>query len=147
MKNRHHRLATIGIALTIMLVVGSAAAVATDKPQNATGVQDDASVAVNLTAIHDPMSRSYDSDCLKCHAAILEESTRDPRVLAFHQAMIPYVPGYNARKGVQNAHCITCHRDAVDFDQESGTSLRRTVSIESCVYCHGRTGPGPVYFK
>lgn len=103
--------------------------------------------SVNLTAIHDPLSRQYDGNCLGCHADILKQSSQDPRILAFHQAMIPYTPGYNARKGAQNVNCITCHREAIDFRQESGTSLRRTVSIESCVYCHGRTGPGPVYFE
>lgn len=100
-----------------------------------------------LNGIHDPMSRSYDSKCLSCHASILKEGTSDPRILSFHQAMLPYVPGYNARKGPQNSNCTMCHRDAIDFTQESGSSLRRTVSVESCVYCHSRSGPGPNYYE
>jgi hypothetical protein len=78
---------------------------------------------------------------------VLKETTSDPRILTFHQAMLPYVPGYSARKGPQDANCVMCHRDAIDFQQESGTSLRRTVSVDSCVYCHGRSGPGPQYYE
>jgi hypothetical protein len=106
-----------------------------------------AETARNLNAIHDPLSRGYDSRCLGCHASVLKETTSDPRILTFHQAMLPYVPGYNARKGPQDANCVMCHRDAIDFQQESGASLRRTVSVDSCVYCHGRSGPGPRYYE
>lgn len=108
---------------------------------------DDATDAINLTGIHDPRSLTYDENCLGCHASILTQSSSDPRILPFHQAMIPYTPGYNAHKGTQNKNCVTCHRDAIDFRQESGSSLRRTVSIESCAYCHGPSGPGPVYYR
>lgn len=131
-------LAAGALVLVILLLVTPAGA--DEKAAGATAPQ-------NLTAIHDPLSRAYDSNCLGCHAEILKQSSSDPRVLAFHQAMIPYTPGYNARKGAQNKNCTTCHQDAIDFQQESGVSLRRTVNIESCVYCHGRSGPGPVYFK
>lgn len=106
-----------------------------------------AGAGANLNAIHDPHSRSYDSNCLGCHTDVLTRSTKDPRILTFHQAMLPYVPGYNARKGPQNVNCVMCHRDAIDFEQESGSSLRRTVSVDSCVYCHGRSGPGPNYYE
>ena len=131
-------LAAAALVLVILLLVAPAGA--DEKAASATAPQ-------NLTAIHDPLSRAYDSNCLSCHADILKQSSSDPRVLAFHQAMIPYTPGYNARKGAQNKNCVTCHRDAIDFRQESGISLRSSVSIESCVYCHGRSGPGPVYYK
>ncbi|MBK9091094.1 MAG: hypothetical protein IPL90_19485 [Holophagales bacterium] len=103
--------------------------------------------AVNATAIHDPESSSYRSDCLTCHAAILKETSQDPRVQTFHNAMLPFTPGYNPRKGAQNTNCVFCHRAAVDFTQESGAELRRTVSVEACVSCHSRSGPGPVYYK
>lgn len=118
-------------ALALLVLLGASAAAA----------------AANLNAIHDPHSRSYDSNCLGCHARVLSETTKDPRVLTFHQAMLPYVPGYSARKGPQNANCVMCHRDAIDFEQESGSSLRRTVSVDSCIYCHGRSGPGPNYYE
>ena len=103
--------------------------------------------AVNATAIHDPQSPSYKSDCLTCHAAILKESSQDPRVQTFHNAMLPFTPGYNPRKGPDNKNCVFCHRAAIDFTQESGAELRRTVSVEACVSCHSRSGPGPVYYK
>ena len=147
MKTKHNPAAAIGLALAIVIALchpglASPASSGAKAPQAVTE-----SGATNLTGIHDPLSRNYDSDCLKCHASILKQSSKDPRILAFHQAMIPYTPGYSARKGVQNKNCVTCHRDAIDFSQESGSSLRRTVSVESCVYCHGRTGPGPVYYE
>ncbi len=103
--------------------------------------------AVNATAIHDPESSSYRSDCLTCHAALLKATTLDPRVQTFHNAMLPFTPGYNPRKGAQNANCVFCHRSAVDFTQESGAELRRKVSVEACVTCHGPSGPGPVYYR
>lgn len=103
--------------------------------------------AVNATAIHDPQSPSYKSDCLTCHVDVLKQTTADPRVQTFHNAMLPFTPGYNPRKGAQNTNCVFCHRAAVDFTQESGAELRRTVSVEACVSCHSRSGPGPVYYK
>lgn len=147
MINAKHRIGTLGLALVILVATGPATIASPADRVDAKPAAASAPETANLTAIHDPLSRNYNSKCLDCHASILKESSRDPRLRAFHQAMVPYVPGYNARKGVQNGNCVTCHRDAIDFQQESGVSLRRTVSIESCVYCHGRTGPGPVYFE
>lgn len=147
MNKRHHSVATIGMALAIVIALcqpGLAAPASAGKSTPQAAAENG---AANPTGIHDPSSSTYDSDCLKCHASILKQSSNDPRILAFHQAMIPYTPGYSARKGVQSKNCVTCHRDAIDFRQESGVSLRRTVNIESCVYCHGRTGPGPVYYE
>lgn len=103
--------------------------------------------AVNATAIHDPESRAYRADCLTCHDAILKQTTSDPRTQAFHNAMLPFTPGHNPRKGAQNANCVFCHRAAVDFTQKSGAALRRAVSVEACVTCHGPSGPGPVYYR
>lgn len=129
----------VGALVLVALALVTPAA-AGEKTAGATAPQ-------NLSAIHDPLSRAYDGNCLKCHANILKEGSGDPRLLAFHQAMLPYVPGYNARKGAQNKHCQACHTEAIDFHQESGVSLRRTVNIESCFYCHGRSGPGPKYYE
>lgn len=138
----------IALGMTGALIVVLAAATGT-VPLRAGTAETTAAAAVpaNVSAIHDPDSAHYDADCLSCHASILKETSKDPRVPGFHQAMLPYVPGFNARKGAENKHCVTCHRDAIDFDHESSTSLRRTVSVESCVYCHSRSGPGPVYYK
>lgn len=103
--------------------------------------------ATNATAIHDPESKAYRSDCLTCHADILKKTTLDPRVQTFHNAMLPFTPGFNPRKGAENKNCVFCHRAAVDFVQESGAELRRKVSVEACVSCHGPSGPGPVYYR
>ncbi len=103
--------------------------------------------AATATAIHDPQSSSYKSDCLTCHADVLKQTSADPRVQTFHSAMLPFTPGYNPRKGADNKNCVFCHRAAIDFTQESGAELRRTVSVEACVSCHSRSGPGPVYYK
>ncbi|MGC8915644.1 MAG: hypothetical protein ACP5NF_01535 [Thermoanaerobaculum sp.] len=102
---------------------------------------------VNLQAIHDPQSQSYNPRCLSCHQGVLRDGSQDPRVASFHQAMLPFTPGYSARKGAQDNNCVFCHRNAVDFDQGSAASLRRNVAVEACVYCHGRSGPGPVYYR
>lgn len=103
--------------------------------------------AVNATAIHDPDSSAYRKDCLTCHDAILKQTSQDPRVQPFHNAMLPFTPGYNPRKGAQNNNCVFCHRAAVDFTQKSGAELRRAVSVEACVSCHGPSGPGAVYYR
>ena len=109
------------------------------------GVSD--AQAVNLTAIHDPASPSYSSKCLSCHASLLGETSQDPRVQTFHNAMLPFTPGFNPRKGAQDKNCVFCHRGPVDFTQGSGAELRRQVTAGACVSCHGRSGPGPVYYK
>ncbi|MHB0968530.1 MAG: hypothetical protein ACYC7A_09150 [Thermoanaerobaculia bacterium] len=131
-------------ALFIVLAAG----LGVQRVAAAEGAEGEAAAPVpNLAAIHDPDSDEYESDCLSCHRHVLTEATADPRLLPFHKAMIPYVPGFNARKGVESKHCTTCHRDAVDFAQESGSSLRRNVSVASCIYCHSSNGPGPVYYQ
>lgn len=103
--------------------------------------------AGNVAAWHDPGNPQYKPQCLSCHQQILKDSSLDPRIAAFHQAMLPYTPGYSPRKGATNDNCVFCHRNKVDFDQKSGASLRRNVAVEACVYCHGRSGPGPVYYR
>ena len=97
--------------------------------------------AVNATAIHDPESPSYKSDCLTCHADVLKQTTADPRVQTFHNAMLPFTPGYNPRKGPDNKNCVFCHRAAIDFTQESGAELRRTVSVLSLIHISEPTRP------
>ena len=126
-----HRLAALLLVLAVVAAAGSFAA---DDP-------------ATLTATHDPESKSYNGACLSCHADVLKQTTSDPRVQAFHNAMLPYTPGFNPRKGAQDKNCVYCHNTAIDFRQESGASLRRNVNVSACVNCHGRSGPGPVYFK
>ena len=103
--------------------------------------------AASATAIHDPQSPSYKSDCLTCHADVLKQTKADPRVQTVQKAMLPFTPGVKPRKGAAEKTAVFGHRAAVDFTQESGAELRRTVSVEAGVSCHSRSGPGPVYYK
>lgn len=100
----------------------------------------------NLLAMHDSESPQYNGDCLSCHAGVLEESTRDPRVLSFHQAMMPYTPGYNPAHGPNNEVCVQCHR-FVDLEMDSAGALRKQVDPALCALCHGPSGPGPQFYQ
>lgn len=99
----------------------------------------------NLLAIHDVASSSYNGDCLSCHSGVLTEQTQDPRILSFHQAMLPFTPGYNPRRGPSNDTCVQCHRH-VDLVMDSAGALRKQVDPALCALCHGPSGPGPVYY-
>lgn len=100
----------------------------------------------NNVAIHDPGSPSYDSKCLSCHADVLTETSLDPRVPSIHQAMVPYTPGFNPRKGITNETCIKCHQ-AVDVRDGSAAGLRVQVTRETCAVCHRSVGPGKRLYK
>ncbi|MFQ6092810.1 MAG: hypothetical protein ACE5OR_09030 [bacterium] len=103
----------------------------------------------NLVALHDSASSQYNPDCLTvgCHDTLLkEEKSLDPRVPAIHTKMIPYVPGYNPRKGVSSATCLHCHR-SVDLINKSASALRKNVSPQICVVCHTSAGPGKALYK
>jgi hypothetical protein len=99
----------------------------------------------NLQAQHDPNSSSYDDDCLSCHGDVLTEETQDPRILSFHQAMMPFTPGYNPRHGPNNDVCVQCHR-YVELRMDSAGALRKHVDPALCALCHGPSGPGQVYY-
>ncbi|MCP4896437.1 MAG: hypothetical protein GY906_05625 [bacterium] len=103
-------------------------------------------VSENLVAAHDPASSSYDENCLSCHSSVLTDQTQDPRILSFHQAMLPYTPGYNPRHGATNNTCVQCHR-FVEIREDSAGALRKHVDPEMCALCHGPSGPGPVYYE
>ena len=102
--------------------------------------------ADNILALHDPKSSGYDGDCLKCHQSILEEKTKDPRIPSFHQAMMPFTPGYNPAHGPNNDVCVQCHR-FVDLRMDSAGALRKQVNPELCALCHGPAGPGPKLYN
>ncbi len=101
---------------------------------------------VNLLALHDPKAAEYDGDCLKCHSDILKETSKDPRILPFHQAMMPFTPGYNPAHGPNNDVCVQCHR-FVDLRMDSAGALRKQVNPELCALCHGPSGPGPKFYN
>jgi cytochrome c553 len=100
----------------------------------------------NLQAQHDPTSSSYDDDCLSCHGDVLTEQTQDPRILSYHQAMMPFTPGYNPRHGPSNDVCVQCHR-YVELRMDSAGALRKHVDPTMCALCHGPSGPGPVFYE
>lgn len=103
----------------------------------------------NVVALHLSTSSQYNPDCLAsgCHDTLLqEEKSLDPRVQAIHQRMIPYVPGYNPRKGVSSTTCRHCHR-SVDLINKSAAALLKNVSPQNCVVCHTAAGPGIPLFK
>ena len=58
--------------------------------------------AANATAIHDPQSSSYKADCLTCHADVLKQTSADPRVQTFHNAMLPFTPGFGSPSNLSN---------------------------------------------
>lgn len=90
---------------------------------------------LNLTAIHNPVSTRYISNCLHCHQDILNRTTLDPRVLEIHRRMLPFVG--NWRGTPRNEDCAFCHRGGVDFSGEhSAAGLRRQVPPRDCAGCH-----------
>jgi len=95
--------------------------------------------AVNLIAIHNSESLSYDNDCIKCHGDMTSEATLDPNIQGIHPFMMPFAPGYEGK--ITNELCVTCHI-SVDFVEESAGNLRRNVAVEQCVSCHTPAGPG-----
>ena len=103
---------------------------------------------LNMVALHKSDSSQYNPNCLlnTCHANFLNrEKSKDPRIEAIHTKMIPYIPGYNPRKGINNNICRHCHR-SVNLLNKSAAALRKNVSPLICAVCHSITGPGiPLY--
>ncbi len=103
----------------------------------------------NMIALHKSTSDQYNSDCLAsgCHDTLLQnETSQSPQIEAIHQKMIPYMPGYNPRKGPNSATCRHCHR-SVDLINKSAATLRKNVSPQNCAVCHSFSGPGILLFK
>jgi hypothetical protein len=110
---------------------------------------DIAAADQNLVAMHKSSSSQYNPNCLTngCHDRMLgDEQSLDPRFAAIHTRMIPYVPGYNPRKGVSDSTCRHCHR-SVDLISKSASTLRKNVSPQICVVCHTVAGPGILLFR
>lgn len=103
----------------------------------------------NMVALHKSTSPQYNPNCLTngCHDKLLqEEKSLDPRVETIHHRMIPYVPGYNPRKGASSATCRHCHR-SVDLINKSAAALLKNVSPQNCAVCHTAAGPGKELYK
>lgn len=101
--------------------------------------------APDLAAIHDASSPGFRRACLGCHADIMKRATRDPRFKEAHAAMIPFLPDYDAKLGVTDANCVSCHA-RVDVIQHSGVQIRRNADVTGCEGCHGKTGPASKKF-
>ena len=135
-----------------VLVAASVVLLAADPPKHglpraeSRATVRDAAEAANLEALHDRDSPSYDGDCLSCHDDVLTRPSLDPRILSFHQAMVPYTPGYNPAHGPNNEVCVQCHR-FVELRVDSAGALRKHVNPELCALCHGPSGPGQAYYK
>lgn len=139
------RLLQTGLALAALLSVAAGPAPRASEPTTASSPAATAA-PVNLQALHDASSPAYNADCLSCHAAVLKETSLDPRVPSIHQTMIPYTPGFNPRHGVSNATCVQCHR-SVDLRNGSAAGLRVQVNCETCALCHRPSGPGKTLYR
>ncbi len=95
--------------------------------------------APNLVALHDTKSPAYDKNCLSCHGDIMTRTTLNPKFKEAHAAMVPFAPGYDAKVGVTNEICTSCHR-RVDLVQHSGEQIRKNADVASCTACHGKSG-------
>lgn len=103
----------------------------------------------NLIALHKSTSSQYNPDCLAsgCHDTLQQnEKSLSPQIESIHQRMIPYMPGYNPRKGPNSATCQHCHR-SVNLIDNSAAALRQNVSPQNCAVCHTFSGPGILLFK
>ena len=94
---------------------------------------------VNLIALHNSESPSYDKDCIKCHGKKTSDTTLNPDIPAIHPFMMPFTPGYTGK--ITNELCATCHT-SVDYVEGSAGNLRRNVAVGWCVLCHIPGGTG-----
>lgn len=115
-------------------------------PVERTTAVGDSPAEENVLAQHDVDGPEYRADCLSCHSDVLTQQSQDPRILAFHQAMMPYTPGYNPAHGPDDAVCVQCHR-FVEIREDSAGALHKHVDPQMCALCHGPSGPGPVYYE
>ena len=95
--------------------------------------------AIDLAAVHNPDSPQFRGTCLGCHADLMTRATLKPGVKNAHAAMVPMMPDYDAKTGVANDNCRTCHAK-VDVLQHSGMQIRKNTDPSSCAACHGKSG-------
>lgn len=132
-----HR-ASSGGAITVFLValvVVTAACSGPAGPQAGPPRAD----AIDLAAVHNPDSSQFRGSCLGCHADLMTRATLNPAVKNAHAAMVPFMPDYDAKAGVTNDNCRTCHA-RVDVVQHSGMQIRKNTDPSSCAACHGKSG-------
>jgi hypothetical protein len=93
----------------------------------------------DLVAIHTAGSPHFNKACLSCHGDIMKRPTLNPKFKEAHAAMIPFAPDYDAKVGVTNQTCVSCHAK-VDVIQHSGTQIRKNSDVTACAGCHGKAG-------
>lgn len=94
---------------------------------------------LDLVAVHTPGSPGFDGACLGCHDDVMKRTTLGPTIKDAHAAMVPFAPDYDAKVGVTNATCVSCHA-RVDVIQHSAAHIRRNVDVTSCEGCHAMGG-------
>lgn len=134
----------IVLVLTVMGGLATALTVhAAGAPSSASGAPR--ADAPDLIALHDASSPSFNKKCLICHADIMKRTTLNKKFKDAHAAMIPFAPGYNAKVGVTNELCVSCHA-RVDLLQHSGEQIRKNANVSVCAACHSKSGPSSKKF-
>src|SRR3990172_210777 len=99
----------------------------------------------DLMALHDASSPSFNKHCLKCHGDIMKKTTLNRKVKEAHAAMVSFTPGYDAKVGVTNKVCVSCH-GKVDLLEHSGEQIRKNANVALCAGCHSQSGPSSKKF-
>ncbi|MBI4600849.1 MAG: hypothetical protein HY721_02705 [Planctomycetes bacterium] len=95
----------------------------------------------NMVQLHDASSPAYNSDCIKCHGDMTDETTLDDDVEGIHPRMVPYVLQAAGQTETNNTVCAYCH-ESVDLLGGSAANLRKQVAASDCQGCHTLAGPG-----
>ncbi len=93
----------------------------------------------DLNAIHRAGSPQFNAQCLNCHSNIMKRTTLNPKFKEAHAAMIPFLPDFDAKVGVTNENCLSCHAK-VDIIQHSGIQIRKNADVQLCQACHSKDG-------
>ncbi len=100
----------------------------------------------NIVQLHDASSPLYDSDCMKCHGDMTDETTLDATVMGVHPKKCPQVFLAAGVTTYTNAVCVYCHK-SVDILGSSAGNLLKQVEVAECRACHTAAGPGKVLYK
>jgi hypothetical protein len=111
--------------LILLLLLGFVGLIACAPP-----VAEKGDLEVNLVSLHKDLSEIKMKDCVGCHDTHNEKSL-DRDIKTAHA-----VHEFFGAEG-----CFDCHKD-FDLNQESGSVLRKTVDMEKCIECHGKTSKG-----
>lgn len=132
------RLTTHARRLMLMIAVGLAAAGCAVAPSGRVAGPPRVD-ALDLAALHNPASPEFRGTCLGCHTDIMKQATLRSGIKEAHAAMVPFMPDYDAKAGVTDDNCRSCHVK-VDPVQHSGVGIRKNSDPSSCAACHGKGG-------